>query len=641
MKKRLSLLLVILISLSTIFASTPMAEANNSYEVTRGEFIAELINTIGIDIMPYVESDSGFGDVSAELAPYVKVASNLGITNGIREGYFGANEKVTREQAYVFLIRALNLAKSYDDNILKSFQDADKVWAKQELTAAINLELLKGFEDKTLRPKQGLTTSQMTTILQRYHNNFERFSIVHSNDLHGRILYGERNGELGFAKIATIVDRVKEQYPNTFVLDMGDTFHGTNYVNFSEGTSAVEAMNLIGYDAMVAGNHDFNFGYERLLELQDLTDFPILSANVVVDADGELLLYSHLIVEEFGKKFALVGLTAVDTIVKTHPKNIEGLAFIDEVETMEFYLEALKDEVDHIVVLSHSGYDVDLDISNSVKGIDLILGGHSHTTIEKPELVNGTFITQAYEHGKALGITHMLFFKNELVGVHGHLERDHANLAERADVKNVIDQYKNAVDEVLSEVIGSVNVKLGGDRELVRTQETNLGNLVTDAMRELTGADIALTNGGGIRADIDSGEVTMNQVVAAFPFLNFVIAIELTGQDILNSLEHSVRSYPEQNGGFLHVSGLTFEFDPSKEVGKRVANVLVNGKSIDPAKKYSVATNDFLASGGDGYSWFTNGDLIVDTGELINEVVINFIQSGKTIPAVEGRIVKK
>lgn len=631
--------LATVLTFSVVFQfGAPLADAQNA-DVTRGEFITELMHTMGVDVASYQGNDTdSFSDVTEELAPYVEAAERLEITTGMREGFFGANEKVTREQAYVFLIRALNLSKTYDQKLLDTYKDKGAVWGKQELAAAIQLGLLKGFEDKTLRPKQPLKKDQMKQILERYHSNFERITFVHSNDLHGRILHNEQNGELGLAKIAHIANETRKQYANTFVLDMGDTFHGTNYANFSQGESAAQAMNLIGYDAMVAGNHDFNFGYKRLVELDQMTDFPILSANVVFEADGELLLYTHMVQEKLGKKIAFVGLTAIDTVVKTHPNNIEGLVFIDEVEVIKEMVAGLKNEVDHIVVLSHSGYDVDLEIAKAVTDLDLILGGHSHTTIEKPELVNGTYITQAWEHGKALGITHMLFYKGELVGINGHLTRDYKELPADPKVKALLDQYVAEVDKELNKVIGSVNVKLDGARELVRTQETNLGNLVTDAMRELTGADIAMTNGGGIRADIEPGEVTMNHVISAFPFTNTVVLVELNGQQILSTLEHSVRLYPEQNGGFMHVSGLTFEFDPSKAAGDRVSNVKVDGKPLDLNKKYTVATNDFTAAGGDGYSWLAEGELLSYTGELLNTVVSDYIQDKKAIPAVEGRI---
>ncbi|MET3507412.1 5'-nucleotidase C-terminal domain-containing protein [Halalkalibacter oceani] len=637
MKKGLASILALLLSL-TIAQS---AFANGAEEASRGEFVKALLETLEVDVAHYAElDDNEFEDVPAELAPYVKAAGTLGITKGISNTTFGTNEKITREQAYVFLIRALNLADDYDVVVLNNYYDADNVsdWAKGELAAAIELGLLQGYLDHTLRPGRNLLTKHMDLLLARYDENFDRVSIVHTNDLHGRVLYNEENGEMGLAKIATKIEQVRSSNPDTFVFDMGDTFHGTNYVNLNEGQAAVEAMQLIGFDALVPGNHDFNFGRERLLEIAAETDFPIISANVVETETGETILPAYDIVTLGDKTFALIGVTAQDTVVKTHPANIEGLTFKAEAETIETYVKELQDEVDHILVLSHAGYDIDQQIAAQVDGIDLILGGHTHTTLEKPELHGQTYITQAYEHGKAFGVTHMLYFEDELIGVQGHLVRDSAALEPDQQVTDLLNEYVEEVEEAFSEVIGTIAVDLDGAREDVRTKETNLGNLITDAMRDVVDAEIAVTNGGGIRDNIAAGEVTFGDVNTAFPFPNFVIALELTGEQLLNSIEHSVSLYPEENGGFLQTSGLTYSFDPARPAGSRITEALVNGEPLQADAVYTVATNDFTAAGGDGYEWFMEANLVADTGEYLSTVLIDYIRAGKPIPEVENRI---
>lgn len=639
MKKGFISFLVLLLTFT--YANETLANENPQKAVTRGEFITELLQTLNVDVAHYENlEEERFPDVSPELTPYVEAAITLGITNGISETSFGANEKITREQAYVFLIRALNLSSEYDTDIIETFRDSNEIssWSKQEIAAAIELGLLQGYADRSLHPKANLHYHHMELILKRYHQNFERVSIVHTNDLHGRVLYNADNGEMGLAKMSSVINEVRMANPNTFVFDMGDTFHGTNYVNLNEGLAAVDAMNEIGYDAMVPGNHDFNFGSEHLVELNTLTDFPILSANVVNEETGETILPSYEIIEMAGKTYGLIGITAQDTVVKTHPNNIAGLTFNAETDVAAQYVEQLQDEVDHIILLSHAGYEIDKEIAEQVEGIDIILGGHSHTTIEKPELQHGTYITQAFEHGKALGVTHMIYFEDELIGVQGHLVRDQADLGEDAAVSAILDGYAAEVEEVYSQVIGTIDTDLNGARESVRVEETNLGNTITDAMRQVVEADIALTNGGGIRANIDAGQVTFGDVNTAFPFPNFVIALELTGEQILKSLEHSVRLYPEQNGGFLQTSGLTFSFDPSQPAGSRIVEAHVNGEALQLDQHYIVATNDFTAAGGDGYEWFTEGTLVADTGEYLSTVLIDYIRSGKPIPGVENRI---
>lgn len=641
MGKKLGFILIVLLAFTTSFYFSSGTNASNDDEVTRGEYLVSLFETLGIDVGAYGNvAEKTFSDVSDELAPYTEAGLKLGIVSGIDATTFGPNEKITREQAYIFLIRALNLSQSYDFSKLK-FGDLNQVsnWARGEVAAAVELKLLSGHYDGTLRLQSPLLKEHMNVIFERYHTNFERVSIVHTNDLHGRVMYNEANGELGFAKIASVVNGVRKSNPNTLVLDIGDTFHGTNHVNFNEGMSAVDAMNLINYNAMAAGNHDFNFGFERLVEFNNLTNFPILSSNVTAAKTEETILPAYTIVEVAGKKFGLLGITAEDTTVKTHPDNIKGLVFDKEINAATSYIEELKEKVDHIIILSHSGYDVDKEIVDAVNGVNLILGGHSHTTVEKPELYKGTYITQAFEHGKAIGVTHLLFHKDKLIGVHGQLVRDHDGIQQDQAVKKMLDVYDAEIKESLGVVIGSVGINLDGARENVRVKETNLGNLVTDAMRDLVKSDIAITNGGGIRDSIASGEVKLENVIAAFPFPNYVISIEQTGAQIKQALEHSVRVYPEQNGGFLQTSGLTYSFDPSKPAGSRIVEVKINGEVLEAEKVYSVATNDFIAAGGDGYVWLKEGKLLINTGEYLSQVVADYIRAGKTIADVEDRIV--
>ncbi|KAB3529166.1 5'-nucleotidase C-terminal domain-containing protein [Alkaliphilus serpentinus] len=613
---------------------------NLEKEATRGEFVKALVKALGADL-PTIENieEYRFTDVDANLAPYVEAAYILNITNGISEDTFGTNEKITREQAYVFLIRALNLADSYDAAGVEKFEDANSIsdWAKEFISAAIELGLAGGYPDGTFKPAAVIKWGEMAKILNGYLIDIDRISIVHTNDMHGRINYNEDKGEMGLGKIATIVDDVKSKNANTLVLDMGDTFHGTNYVTFNEGMAAVEAMNAIGYQAMVPGNHDFNYGQDVLLELAGKTRFPIITSNVLKE-NGENFLKPYTIVESMGKKIALVGVTATDTVVKTHPNNVIGLSFEDELATSSKYVEELEGKVDHIILMSHAGNTTDERIATEVEGIDVILGGHSHSTYEKPEKIGNSYVTQAYEYGKAVGVTNILYYNGKFIGVNGHLIRDNSSIEPKAEIVAIVDKYKAEVEVALQEEIAEVSVELDGARENVRVKETNLGNLIADAMRDVVDADIAFTNGGGIRASIDVGMITLEEVMTVLPFSNTVVKMELTGEQIKKSLEHAVRNYPEQNGGFLHVSGMTFKFDPSKEVGERVVEVFIGGEALDLEKIYTVATNDFVAVGGDGYEWLKKGKILTNTGELLSTTLINYLQTGVEIPTVEGRI---
>ena len=184
--------------------------------------------------------------------------------------------------------------------------------------------------------------------------------------------------------------------------------------------------------------------------------------------------------------------------------------------------------------------------------------------------------------------------------------------------------------------MGRSDVAWNGEREFVRTSETNLGNLVADVIREAVGSDIAVTNGGGIRASINPGDITVADIYNVLPFDNSLVVVEMLGMDIIEALEHSVRLVPEQNGGFLQVSGLTFEVDPRAQPGGRVINVRVNGERISPSKTYTVATNDFLAAGGDGYETFMNAKLVADTGIMLRDVMVDYVLQQGTLQEPEG-----
>lgn len=233
----------------------------------------------------------------------------------------------------------------------------------------------------------------------------------------------------------------------------------------------------------------------------------------------------------------------------------------------------------------------------------------------------------------------MFYYEDELASMNGQLIRDDGTRFENhPDTEEKVRGVVSEVEEALGEVVGESSERLIGDREVVRSSESNLGNLITDAMRERTGADIAFMNGGGIRDSIDAGEVTMHDVVNAFPFINLVEAQKMTGDVVVQALEESVSLYPESNGGFLHVSGMSFTYDPNAEPYNRVQDVMIGDEPLDTEAEYVVGTNDFLAAGGDGYSMFSDQEIVLSTGELLSEILIDYFQSGATIPSVEDRI---
>ena len=467
-----------------------------------------------------------------------------------------------------------------------------------------------------------------------------KITIVHTNDIHSRVSEGKYDG-MGYAKVATIVNHEKSMNTNVIVMDAGDAFHGQTISTLNDGESIVKIMNAVGYDIMTAGNHDFNYGQDRLLELADMADFPIVSANVF-NADYTSYLPAYKIMEYDGVKVAIFGLATPATTFMTHPDNVIGLTFFDPIVIAKMMTAQLEDEADIIVCLSHLGvegkYTSEM-VAEYVDGIDVIVDGHSHTVMETGKLINDTLIVQAGEYTKYVGIVNLELKDGMLMKSAKLITKEEGVAMEAdADIVALIDQIKAENEVITSVVVGSTDIHLDGERADVRTGETNLGNLITDAMLDETGADIAFTNGGGIRASIERGDITKGNVITVLPFGNYVVTKDLTGAQIVAALENGLTDYPEAKGAFPHIAGMDVVFDPSMDAGSRVVSVEVNGEAMDMEMLYSVATNDFLAAGGDAYEMFKEA---VITGEYpgLDEILIEYIQmNGTEGSEVEGRI---
>lgn len=473
--------------------------------------------------------------------------------------------------------------------------------------------------------------------------------ILYMNDIHGRLeSFKPQDSDVpvgGLVKLATLVeDIIGKKASNVIILNAGDSLHGTNIVNLFEGKPMVEALEAIGVNAMAVGNHEFNYGRTVLLERAEEANFTFLSANTI-EADSRRALFPGAVILPVGeKRIGIFGLTPFDTPTVTHPKNVEGLEFLDPIAVSSWMVPYLRNQekVDLVIGLTHIGYDDDRLLASRVPGIDIIVGGHSHTKLDKPEAVGGTIIVQSGEHAEALGSLEVSYEDGKVTDYVGALILCGPEIAEDSRVGKIIGTYNKELEAKLSEVIGEAATVLDGERANVRTRETNLGNLVTDVMRAAGSADIALTNGGGLRASINAGPVTVGDVFNVLPFDNTLVVLEVPGADIKAALERSVSAYPDQLGAFLHVSGLSFEFDPEKISGERVVSVSVDNKPLDEKKVYTVATNDFIAAGGDGYDMFKDAKVIFSSGEMLRDVFARHIKAqGKVSPGVEGRIVAK
>ncbi|MGV6933952.1 5'-nucleotidase C-terminal domain-containing protein [Paenibacillus sp. FSL H7-0442] len=473
----------------------------------------------------------------------------------------------------------------------------------------------------------------------------KHITILHTNDTHAHVVANDK--EMGFAKLAGIIDQYRASNPNTLLLDDGDTVHGTTFATLVKGESIVKVINKLRYDAMVPGNHEFNYGWKHLVELSKEIQFPVLSANIK-QTDGTRLFKPYVIKEVDGVKIGIIGLTTPETAYKTNPKNVEGIQFTDPAAEAKAAVDEIRSKVDVVVVLGHLGQDVSskdtsLKVVKEVPGIDIFIDGHSHTVLEKGLVSdNGTLIASAGEYTKYLGVVDLWVDGGKVTQKQAKLidSTQAVDVQPNAEIAALIASIQKDQEPILKEVVTQTSVDLEGAREKVRASETNLGDLLTDAMRDVSGADVALTNGGGIRASIKTGTVTKGDVITVLPFGNQIVTLKVKGSDIQAALENGTASYPEPSGGFPQVSGISFKIDTSAAKGSRVHSILIGGKTLDPEATYTLATNDFTAVGGDQYTMFAKYPQAGMFGSL-DEALIRYMQkvgSASLQVQADGRI---
>lgn len=472
--------------------------------------------------------------------------------------------------------------------------------------------------------------------------------IVHTNDVHARVNAGE-DGSVGYAKLATMIKTARSITNNVLVLDAGDVTHGTNFANLFNGETIGELLVMTGYDAVAPGNHDFNYGIENLLTLADeasaVSDIKVLSANIT-NEDGELLFQPYQIYDFNGFKVCVIGLTTPDTKTKSHPKNTVGVEFDNPViyENAQAAIDLAHEIADYVVVLGHIGTVADGDsgltstiICENIDGIDLFIDGHSHSVLSGDNYVNGTLVVSAGQYMNNVGVVDILVENGEVASENAFLipsdavlDPANSDLAKQYGITEVpddpevaayIESVNAAIEARFSEVVATIPEDLDGEREHVRTGKTNLSQIVCDAITAETGADFTIVNGGGIRASLSAGDVTLGEVNSVLPFTNIVTVCEITGDEVYQALEHGYSMLPETNGAFSQTD-LDVTYDAALPAGERILDVKLNGESIDRATTYTVATNDFMAAGGDGYTMFGR---ITQEGRVLNEVFADYL----------------
>ncbi len=493
-------------------------------------------------------------------------------------------------------------------------------------------------------------------------------TILHTNDFHARFepiskydsgCSAEDNaaGECfgGSARLVTAVEAARARNENTVLFDGGDQFQGTLFYTYYKGKLTAEMMNKLGYDGMTVGNHEFDDGPEVLAGFMDAVEFPVLMSNADVSMEPALAgkLQKSTVIERNGEKLGLIGLTPQNTDELASPG--DKVIFTDPVDAVQGEVDKLTAEgVNKIIVLSHSGYAVDKRVASETTGVDVIVGGHTNTLLGDmdgaegpyPTVVNGTQILSAYAYGKFLGELNVVFDdEGNIISANGAPIIMDAAVTEDVPTVERIAEAAQPLEEIRNKVVAETAEAIDGDRGSCRAVECQMGNLVADAMLDRVkdqGIQIAIQNGGGLRASIDAGEVTMGEVLTVLPFQNTLSTFQVTGQTMIDALENGVSEIEEGGGRFPQVAGMSFAFDASAEPGSRISDVMVGGEPIDPAATYGVVSNNYVRNGGDGYKMFRDAENAYDFGPDLADVTAEYIAANAPYtPYTDGRISAK
>lgn len=468
-----------------------------------------------------------------------------------------------------------------------------------------------------------------------------RLTLLHFNDFHGQLESYEAPDTHqpvgGIARLAGLLEQIRAEDPKRPVLLLfaGDLLQGSMTSTLFLGRPDIKLLEQMGVDAMTVGNHELDFGQDNLRKLAGMVSFPLLSANLEAEPEPLPVQAFARCAPAGGPRIAVLGLTTDELVTTTHPKNAQGIAMQDPLEVAARLAPELDREAELLIVLSHLGFAADQALAERVPGIDLIVGGHNHYAFEQPREVNGVLILQAGERGRYLGRLDLEMEGDRLRPLSYRLLPVDATTAESPAVAAKVAKLVERADAEVLEVVGTARVTLDASREVLRRGEGAFGNLVADLARELTGAQVALINAGGIRATIPAGPVRIKEIVQAFPFRNELVVGRLSGAALQAVLDRSAALDPLDNpGGFLQVSGLRMTLRDGK-----AQQVTVGDAPLDPAAEYRVVAPDFLAAGGDGYEELKGLRDPVATGRILSDMLVEaFRTRGEVDAAIDGRI---
>ncbi|AOZ69895.1 multifunctional 2',3'-cyclic-nucleotide 2'-phosphodiesterase/5'-nucleotidase/3'-nucleotidase [Rhodobacter xanthinilyticus] len=500
--------------------------------------------------------------------------------------------------------------------------------------------------------------------------------ILHTNDLHSRIepinkydstcgAEDEAEGKCfgGIARVAAKVAELRDQITaeggHVIVLDAGDQFQGSLFYTTYKGADTAEFMTDIGYDAMAVGNHEFDDGPAALAAFIEKVKFPVISGNLDLSNSAELKgkVAKHAVLEVGGEKIGVISALATDTVETSSPG--PNVIFQAEADSLAAEAAALEAEgVTKIIALTHTGFVKDKALA-AVPGVDAVVGGHSHTLFSNteegaeayPTMVGAVPVVSAYAYSKYLG--HLVLTFDD-AGVLKEAKGDtillDASVTPDAAVAARVAELAKPLQEMREKVVAEAAAEIDGARENCRLKECAMGNLIAEAMLDRVkdqGVTIAIQNGGGVRASIDAGPVTMGEVLTVLPFQNTLSTFEAKGSTIVAALENGASQMEEGAGRFAQVAGLKYTVDPAAAVGARISEVMVRSGEdwapIDPEAVYGVVTNNYVRTGGDGFKMFdAEGMKAYDFGPDLADVTAEYLAKvGPYSPVLDGRITVK
>lgn len=469
-----------------------------------------------------------------------------------------------------------------------------------------------------------------------------RITILQINDLH-EITPIERGKKGGLARVATVRDRVAKESPNAIFVLAGDFLSPSPMSSMFQGSHMVATLNAIGLDLATFGNHEFDFGADITRERMRESRFTWVSANVLDPNTGVSFGDAvPFVLRDFGGiRVAFFGLLTPET--RTLSRGAADLKFLDPIPAArDIVARARRAKADLIVALTHQDMADDKQLAAAVPEIDLILGGHDHLPLDAK--VGQTLILKTGSDAVSLGRIDVnvttggagrrVETKWELIAVTDEIP-------EKPEAAAVVKQYERLMAAQLDVVVGTTSVPLDTRNEIVRTQESAVGNLVTDLLRAAMQADVALINGGGIRGNtvLPAGQLRRRDVLSILPFANKIVKLDITGETLRLALENGLSQVERTAGRFPQVSGVRYVFDPKRSPGSRLVSVSVGGWPLDPQARYTLATFDFLLGGGDGYTMLKEGKVLVkpETGPMDSDILVERLKAGPVAPALDGR----